>query len=193
MDGGCWRIITSCRRKANTAILTRQTPSLWGPSYRANSASAWGADYLDRRDDDSPTQERFVKHQAGNLDATISLSPTDTQLWDLNASKGNQEKTHNDKAWYWGFDRDAVSLSQHAWYGDDLVEVKNFISYEKARTEYRVPGMDSQFIKQNNFEANSANTFTLADHKLTLGVNFTRNELNDTFGIADKQAPGVTR
>jgi len=25
-----------------------------------------------------------------------------------------------------------------------------------------------------------------------LGVNFTRNELNDTFGIADKQAPGVT-
>ncbi len=70
--------------------------------------------------------------------------------------------------------------------------MKNFISYEKARTEYRVPGMDSQFIKQNNFEANSANTFTLADHKLTLGVNFTRNELNDTFGIADKQAPGVT-
>ncbi|MGF7448765.1 TonB-dependent receptor domain-containing protein, partial [Klebsiella michiganensis] len=106
--------------------------------------------------------------------------------------KGKQEKTHNDKEWYWGFDRDAVSLSQHAWYGDDLVEVKNFISYKKARTEYRVPGMDSQFIKQNNFEANSANTFTLADHKLTLGVNFTRNELNDTFGIADKQAPGVT-
>ncbi len=172
---------------------TNQTNAfLMGPVIPGKLGISVGADYLDRRDDDSPTKERFVKHQAGNLDATISLSPTDTQLWDLNASKGNQEKTHNDKAWYWGFDRDAASLSQHAWYGDDLVEVKNFISYEKARTEYRVPGMDSQFIKQNNFEANSANTFTLADHKLTLGVNFTRNELNDTFGIADKQAPGVT-
>ena len=172
---------------------TNQTNAFFmGPVIPGKLGVSVGADYLDRRDDDSPTKERFVKHQAGNLDATISMSPTDTQLWDLNASKGNQEKTHNDKQWYWGFDRDAASLSQHAWYGDDLVEVKNFISYEKARTEYRVPGMDSQFIKQNNFEANSANTFTLADHKLTLGVNFTRNELNDTFGIEDKQAPGVT-
>lgn len=172
---------------------TNQTNAfLMGPVIPGKLGVSVGADYLDRRDDNSPTKERFVKHQAGNLDATISLSPIDTQLWDLNVAKGNQEKTHNDKAWYWGFDRDAASLSQHAWYADDRVEVKNFISYEKARTEYRVPGMDSQFIKQNNFEANSANTFTLADHKLTLGVNFTRNELNDTFGIADKQAPGVT-
>ncbi|WP_410471334.1 TonB-dependent receptor domain-containing protein, partial [Klebsiella grimontii] len=172
---------------------TNQTNAFFmGPVVPGKLGVSVGADYLDRRDDDSPTKERFVKHQSGNLDATISLSPTDTQLWDLNATKGNQEKTHNDKEWYWGFDRDAASLSQHAWYGDDLLEVKNFISYEKARTEYRVPGMDPQFIKQNNFEANSANTFTLADHKLTLGVNFTRNELNDTFGIADKQAPGVT-
>jgi outer membrane receptor for ferrienterochelin and colicin len=43
---GCWRIITSCRRKANTATLTRQTPSLWGLSSRANSASAWGLTIL---------------------------------------------------------------------------------------------------------------------------------------------------
>ncbi|PDO83573.1 TonB-dependent receptor [Kosakonia pseudosacchari] len=172
---------------------TNQTNAfLMGPVIPGKLGVSVGADYLDRRDDDSVNDERFVKHQAGNLDATISMSPVDTQLWELNASRGHQEKSHNDKQWYWGFDRDAASLSQHAWYGDDLVEVKNFVSYEKARTEYRVPGMSSQFIEQRNFEANSANTFTLGDHKLTLGANFTRNELNDTFGIADKIAPGVT-
>ena len=119
------------------------------------------------------------------------MSPTDTQLWDLNAVKGHQEKTRHGNPWYWGFDRDAISLSQHAWYGD-ILESKNFVSYEKARTEYRVPYLSPQFIKQNNFEANSANTFTLGDHQLTLGANYTRNELDDTFGIADKEVPGVT-
>ncbi len=173
---------------------TNQTNAfVMGPVIPGKLGVSVGADYLDRRDDDSPKKERFVKHQSGNLDATISMSPTDTQLWDLNASRGHQEKGHNsDTPWYWGFDRDAASLSQHAWYGDDLLEVKNFISYEKARTEYRVPEMDPQFIEQRNVEANSANTFSLGDHKLTLGANFTRNELNDTFGIADKVAPGVT-
>lgn len=164
---------------------------LMGPVIPGKLGVSVAADYLDRRDDDSINDERFVKHQSGNLDATISMSPTDTQLWDLNATKGNQEKTHNDKQWYWGFDRDAASLSQHAWYGD-ILEVKNFVSYEKAKTEYRIPGMSSQFITQKNYEANSANTFTLGDHKLTLGVNFTRNELDDEFGIKDKEAPGVT-
>ncbi len=162
-----------------------------GPVIPGKLGVSVAADYLDRRDDDSVNDERFVKHQSGNLDATIALSPTETQLWDLNATKGNQEKTHNDKQWYWGFDRDAASLSQHAWYGD-ILEVKNFVSYEKAKTEYRVPGMASQFITQKNYEANSANTFTLGDHKLTLGINFTRNELDDEFGIKDKEAPGVT-
>jgi len=171
---------------------TNQTNAfVMGPVIPGKLGVSLAADYLDRRDDDSINDERFVKHQSGNLDATISLSPTDTQLWDLNATKGNQEKTHNDKQWYWGFDRDAASLSQHAWYGD-ILEVKNFVSYEKAKTEYRVPGMSSQFITQKNYEANSANTFTLGDHKLTLGVNFTRNELDDEFGIKDKEAPGVT-
>jgi len=171
---------------------TNQTNAfVMGPVIPGKLGVSLAADYLDRRDDDSINDERFVKHQSGNLDATISMSPTDTQLWDLNATKGNQEKTHNDKQWYWGFDRDAASLSQHAWYGDTL-EVKNFVSYEKAKTEYRVPGMSSQFITQKNYEANSANTFTLGDHKLTLGVNFTRNELDDEFGIKDKEAPGVT-
>ena len=171
---------------------TNQTNAfLMGPIIPGKLGVSVAADYLDRRDDDSEKDERFVKHQSGNLDATLSMSPTDTQLWDLNASKGNQEKTHNDKQWYWGFDRDAASLSQHAWYGD-VLEVKNFISYEKAKTEYRVPGMDSQFITQKNYEANSANTFSLGYHKLTLGVNFTRNELDDEFGIKDKEAPGVT-
>lgn len=171
---------------------TNQTNAfVMGPVIPGKLGVSLAADYLDRRDDDSINDERFVKHQSGNLDATISRSPTDTQLWDLNATKGNQEKTHNDKQWYWGFDRDAASLSQHAWYGD-ILEVKNFVSYEKAKTEYRVPGMSSQFITQKNYEANSANTFTLGDHKLTLGVNFTRNELDDEFGIKDKEAPGVT-
>nr|WP_318383712.1 TonB-dependent receptor [uncultured Enterobacter sp.] len=162
-----------------------------GPVIPGKLGVSVGADYLDRRDDDSATDQRFVKHESGNLDATISMSPTDTQLWDLNAVKGHQEKGHND-AWKWGFDRDAVSLSQHAWYGDGLVEAKNFVSYEKARTKYLVPGMQTQHIKQNNFEANSANTFTLGDHKLTLGANYSREELDDTFGIEDKIAPGVT-
>ncbi|MBZ0057115.1 TonB-dependent receptor domain-containing protein [Leclercia barmai] len=171
---------------------TNQTNAfVMGPVIPGKLGVSLAADYLDRRDDDSINDERFVKHQSGNLDATISMSPTDTQLWDLNATKGNQEKTHNDKQWYWGFDRDAASLSQHAWYGD-ILEVKNFVSYEKAKTEYRVPGMSSQFITQKNYEANSANIFTLGDHKLTLGVNFTRNELDDEFGIKDKEAPGVT-
>ncbi len=172
---------------------TNQTNAfLMGPIIPGKLGVSVAADYLDRRDDDSQSDQRFVKHEAGNLDATIAMSPTDTQLWDLNITKGNQEKSHNNKEWYWGFDRDAASLSQHAWYGDDLLEVKNYISYEKAKTEYRVPGMSSQFIKQRNFEANSANTFSLGDHKLTLGANWTRNELDDTFGIEDKEAPGVT-
>jgi len=171
---------------------TNQTNAfVMGPVIPGKLGVSLAADYLDRRDDDSINDDRFVKHQSGNLDATISMSPTDTQLWDLNATKGNQEKSHNDKQWYWGFDRDAASLSQHAWYGD-ILEVKNFVSYEKAKTEYRVPGMSSQFITQKNYEANSANIFTLGDHKLTLGVNFTRNELDDEFGIKDKEAPGVT-
>ena len=164
---------------------------LMGPVIPGKLGVSLAADYLDRRDDDSPDKERFVKHEAGNLDATISMSPTDTQLWDLNAVKGHQEKTRHGNPWYWGFDRDAISLSQHAWYGD-ILESKNFVSYEKARTEYRVPYLSPQFVKQNNFEANSANTFTLGDHKLTLGANYTRNELDDTFGIADKEVPGVT-
>jgi iron complex outermembrane receptor protein/outer membrane receptor for ferrienterochelin and colicins len=164
---------------------------LMGPVIPGKLGVSVAADYLDRRDDDSPDNERFVKHEAGNLDATISMSPTDTQLWDLNAVKGHQEKTRHGNPWYWGFDRDAISLSQHAWYGD-ILESKNFVSYEKARTEYRVPYLSPQFIKQNNFEANSANTFILGDHKLTLGANYSRNELDDTFGIADKEVPGVT-
>ncbi|WP_449549878.1 TonB-dependent receptor domain-containing protein [Lelliottia amnigena] len=172
---------------------TNQTNAfLMGPIIPGKLGVSVAADYLDRRDDDSQSDERFVKHEAGNLDATIAMSPTDTQLWDLNVTKGNQEKSHNNKQWYWGFDRDAASLSQHAWYGDDLLEVKNYISYEKAKTEYRVPGMSSQFIEQRNVEANSANTFSLGDHKLTLGANWKRNELDDTFGIEDKEAPGVT-
>ncbi|VDZ87924.1 TonB-dependent receptor [Lelliottia amnigena] len=172
---------------------TNQTNAfLMGPIIPGKLGVSVAADYLDRRDDDSQSDERFVKHEAGNLDATIAMSPTNTQLWDLNVTKGNQEKSHNNKQWYWGFDRDAASLSQHAWYGDDLLEVKNYISYEKAKTEYRVPGMSSQFIEQRNVEANSANTFSLGDHKLTLGANWTRNELDDTFGIEDKEAPGVT-
>ncbi|MFW0973579.1 TonB-dependent receptor domain-containing protein [Leclercia pneumoniae] len=164
---------------------------LMGPVIPGKLGVSLAADYLNRRDDDSPDKERFVKHEAGNLDATISMSPTDTQLWDLNAVKGHQEKTRHGNPWYWGFDRDAISLSQHGWYGD-ILESKNFVSYEKARTEYRVPYLSPQFIKQNNFEANSANTFTLGDHQLTLGANYTRNELDDTFGIADKEVPGVT-
>lgn len=125
---------------------------LMGPIIPSKLGVSVAADYLDRRDDDSISDERFVKHRAGNLDATINMSPTDTQLWDLNVVKGHQVKSHNDKARQWDFDRDAASLAQHARYGDDLLEVKNFISYENAKTEYRVPGMSSQFIKQKTMK-----------------------------------------
>ena len=99
------------------------------------------ADYLDRRDDDSISDERFVKHRAGNLDATINMSPTDTQLWDLNVVKGHQGKiTQMIKPGNGTFDRDAASLAQHARYGDDLLEVKNFISYENAKNRVSCAG-----------------------------------------------------
>lgn len=173
---------------------TNQTNAFFmGPVIPGRLGVSVGADYLDRRDDDTWDNPGFVKHGAGNLNATVDMSPTDTQLWSLNAARGHQKKSHRQpNPWAWGFDREAVSLSQHAWYGDDLLEAKNFISYEKADSEYRIPGMNRQFIKQRNFEANSANTFSLGDHKLTLGANFTHNELDDTFGIENKMVPGIT-
>ena len=173
---------------------TNQTNAFFmGPIIPGKLGVSVGADYLDRRDDDTWDTQRYVKHNAGNLNATVDMAPTDTQLWSLNAARGHQEKSHrSSNPWLWGFDREAVSLSQHAWYGDDLLEAKNFISYEKADTEYRIPGKKRQYIKQRNFEANSANTFSLGDHRLTVGANFTHNELDDTFGIENKIAPGVT-
>lgn len=54
---------------------------LMGPIIPSKLGVSVAADYLDRRDDDSISDERFVKHRAGNLDATINMSPTDTQLW----------------------------------------------------------------------------------------------------------------
>lgn len=71
---------------------------LMGPIIPSKLGVSVAADYLDRRDDDSISDERFVKHRAGNLDATINMSPTDTQLCDLNVVKGHQVKSHNDKA-----------------------------------------------------------------------------------------------
>ena len=173
---------------------TNQTNAFFmGPVIPGKLGVSVGGDYLDRRDDDSWNELGFVKHSAGNLNATVDMAPTDTQLWSLNASRGLQKKSHrSDNPWFWGFEREAVSLSQHAWYGDDFLEAKNYISYEKADTEYRIAGMNQQYINQRNFVANSANTFSLGDHKLTVGANFTHNELNDTFGIENKIAPDVT-
>lgn len=164
-----------------------------GPLIPGKLGISVGADWLDRRDDDSPTKQRFVKHDSKNVNATLGLAATDTQLWDLNIVGGTQEKSHNkSNPWYWDFNRQAFTLSQHAWYGDDLLEAKNYVSYEKADTQYRSGGLSPQYIKQNNFTANTQNTFSLDDHKLTLGANFIREELNDTFDIEHKEAPGVT-
>lgn len=41
-----------------------------------------------------------------------------------------------------------------------------------------------------NYVANSQTTFTLDNHKLTVGANFTREELNDRFDVANKTLPG---
>lgn len=173
---------------------TNQTNAFFmGPVIPGKLGVSLGGDYLDRRDDDTWNERGFVKHNAGNLNATVDMAPTDTQLWSLNAARGHQEKSHRQSnPWGWVFNREAVSLSQNAWYGDDLLEAKNFISYEKADTEYRIPGMNRQFLKQRNFEANSANTFSLGNHKLTVGANYTHNELDDAFGIEDKIVPGIT-
>lgn len=164
-----------------------------GPLVPGKLGLSVGADWLDRRDDDSPTKQRFVKHNSKNVNATLSLAATDTQLWDLNIVGGNQAKSHNKShPWFWDFERQAFTLSQHAWYGDDLLEAKNYISYEKADTQYRTSTISPQYIKQNNFTATTQNTFSLDTHKLTLGASFIREELDDTFDIEHKQATGVT-
>lgn len=164
-----------------------------GPLVPGKLGLSVGADWLDRRDDDSPTKQRFVKHDSKNVNATLGLAATETQLWDLNVVGGKQQKSHNKNSpWFWDFDRQAFTLSQHAWYANDSVEAKNYISYEKANTKYRANGMAAQYIKQNNFTANTQNTFSLDVHKLTLGASFIREELDDTFDIENKRAPGIT-
>ncbi|VFS87604.1 Colicin I receptor precursor [Kluyvera cryocrescens] len=151
---------------------TNQTNAfLMGPVIPGKLGVSVAADYLDRRDDDSPKKPRFVKHEAGNLDATVSLvanrHPTVGSECD---SRPSGKKATIRAAMVLGFDRDAASLSQHAWYGDDLLEVKTSSATKKRAQNIAFQEMSPQFIEQRNFEANSANTFTLGDHKLTLGA-----------------------
>ncbi|MFB0871946.1 TonB-dependent receptor domain-containing protein, partial [Enterobacter hormaechei] len=126
-----------------------------------------------------------------SVDMTVGLAANETNLFDLNVVSGEQKKNRDNAPWMWRFDRDALTLSHNGWYAEDTIETKNYINYEKGRSKYSLDGDAPQYIKTENYVANSQTTFTLDSHKLTIGANFTREELNDQFAVSSKEAPGV--
>jgi len=161
-----------------------------GPLIPGKLGLSVAADWLDRRDDD--ISNYFVKHDRKSVDMTLGLAASDTNLFDLNVVVGEQQKNHTDAAPYeWVFDRDAVTLSHTGWYAQDTIASKNYINYEKGRSRYRYADNAPQYISTENYVANSQTTFTLDSHQLTIGANFTREELNDRFDVASKEAPGL--
>ena len=149
------------------------------------------ADWLDRRDDDR--NDYFGKHNRKSIDMTLGLAASENNLFDLNVVTGEQEKNRTQKRgapWSWLFDRNAATLTHTGWYADDTIATTNYINYEKGRSKYVYDGQSPQYVQMENYVANSQTTFTLDNHKLTIGANFTREELNDRFDVANKTLPG---
>lgn len=149
------------------------------------------ADWLDRRDDDR--NNYFGKHNRKSVDMTLGLAASENNLFDLNVVTGEQEKNRTQKRgapWSWLFDRNAATLTHTGWYADDTIATTNYINYEKGRSKYVYDSQSPQYVQMENYVANSQTTFTLDNHKLTVGANFTREELNDRFDVANKTLPG---
>lgn len=85
-----------------------------------------------------------------------------------------------------------LNLTHSGWYADDTVATTNYINYEKGRSKYVYDGQTPQYVQTENYVANSQTTLSLDNHKLTVGANFTREELNDRFDVANKTLPGST-
>ena len=147
------------------------------------------ADWLNRRDDER--NNYFSKNDRKSIDMTVGLAANETNLFDLNVVSGEQKKNRDNAPWMWKFDRDAVTLSHSGWYAEDTIATKNYINYEKGRSKYSLDGDAPQYIETENYVANSQTTFTFDNHKITVGANFTREELNDQFAVSSKEAPGV--
>ena len=147
------------------------------------------AGWLNRRDDER--NNYFSKNDRKSIDMTVGLAANETNLFDLNVVSGEQKKNRDNAPWMWKFDRDAVTLSHSGWYAEDTIATKNYINYEKGRSKYSLDGDAPQYIETENYVANSQTTFTFDNHKITVGANFTREELNDQFAVSSKEAPGV--
>ena len=147
------------------------------------------ADWLNRRDDER--NNYFSKNDRKSLDMTVGLAANETNLFDLNVVTGKQKKNRDEAPWMWTFDRDAVTLSHSGWYAEDTIATNNYLNYEKGRSKYNLDGDAPQYIETENYVANSQTTFSFDNHKLTVGANFTREELNDQFAVSSKEAPGV--
>ncbi len=163
-----------------------------GPLIQDKLGLSIAADGLDRRDDER--QNYFGKHNRKSVDATLGLKASENNLFDLNVVVGEQEKNRTKKRgtpWMWKFDRDAVTLTHTGWYADDTIATTNYINYEKGRSKYLLDNTSPEYVQTENTVANSQTTFTLDNHKLTVGANFTREELNDHFYESGKTLPGV--
>ncbi|WP_437886817.1 TonB-dependent receptor domain-containing protein [Phytobacter sp. V91] len=162
-----------------------------GPLIPQKLGLSIAADGLDRRDDER--QNYFGKHNRKSLDTTLAFAATENNLFDLNLVVAGQEKNRTRKRgtpYMWKFDRDAATLTHTGWYADDTISTTNYINYEKGRSKYKFDSNTPQYVQTENYVANSQTTFSFDSHKLTVGANFTREELNDRFDVANKTLPG---
>lgn len=162
-----------------------------GPLIPEKLGLSIAADGLDRRDDER--QNYFGKHNRKSLDTTLGFAASENNLFDLNVVAAEQQKNRTEKRgtpYMWRFDRDAATLTHTGWYADDTISTTNYINYEKGRSKYTFDSNTPQYVQTENYVANSQTTFSFDSHKLTLGANFSREELNDRFDVANKTLPG---
>lgn len=162
-----------------------------GPLIPEKLGLSIAADGLDRRDDER--QNYFGKHNRKSLDTTLGFAASENNLFDLNVVIAEQQKNRTEKRgtpYMWRFDRDAATLTHTGWYADDTISTTNYINYEKGRSKYKFDSNTPQYVQTENYVANSQTTFSFDSHKLTLGANFTREELDDRFDVANKTLPG---